>query len=358
MGRLAKAGGPAASPRKRRPSPSAFFIRKASRKLKRRLWVLGAGTERRFSYIRGDVAWGMDFGRRAFEVTGRRGGAGHPGPAPSSSSVGSVLIRTCRSEAVGFRRRRGQARVPPDLKSACDNLQPGALAPCKGGLKRSIFNVLPKCPPEGGLYQNPLSCTLSRLVPLGVEHAFLVGPAVGMRAKIVALRLEQVGRQPLLAVAVEIGERRAQGEAWRAQVRGRLHDFAQAVCALVEETAEVGVEHEVVQIGFRAKRRAYGVEEFGADDAPAFPDPRHLVQFQFVLVFLRSPAELRKALGVAGAGRDLARLLQAREEALLVARKLPRRAAADFRRCLPFFPLPGQDAGLDRGGECGHGHAE
>src|SRR3989442_13088780 len=99
MGRLAKAGGPAASPRKRRPSPSAFFIRKASRKLKRRLWVLGAGTERRFSYIRGDVAWGMDFGRRAFEVTGRRGGAGHPGPAPSSSSVGSVLIRTCRAEA-------------------------------------------------------------------------------------------------------------------------------------------------------------------------------------------------------------------------------------------------------------------
>ena len=48
------------------------------------------------------------------------------------------------------------------------------------------------------------------LQPFGVEDAGLVGPLVGVRAEIVALGLEQVGREAGAAVLVVIGQRRAE----------------------------------------------------------------------------------------------------------------------------------------------------
>ena len=43
-----------------------------------------------------------------------------------------------------------------------------------------------------------------RLHPFGVENARLVDPLVGVGAEEIALRLEQIGGKPRLAVAVEI----------------------------------------------------------------------------------------------------------------------------------------------------------
>lgn len=56
------------------------------------------------------------------------------------------------------------------------------------------------------------------LIPLGMEHAFLVDSAVSVRAKIIALRLQQVCGKSLLAVAVNVAEGIAEGGNRRAQV--------------------------------------------------------------------------------------------------------------------------------------------
>lgn len=55
-------------------------------------------------------------------------------------------------------------------------------------------------------------------VPLRVEHAFFINAAVSMSAKIIALRLQQIGREALLAVAVNVAQRVTERRDWRAQV--------------------------------------------------------------------------------------------------------------------------------------------
>ena len=75
--------------------------------------------------------------------------------------------------------------------------------------------------------------------PIGVEDAGTIDPLVGVRAKQITLRLDQVGGQRCAAVAVVIGERGAEGGCRHARVdrlgNGVLAAVAYTTCSIVRE---------------------------------------------------------------------------------------------------------------------------
>ena len=87
------------------------------------------------------------------------------------------------------------------------------------------------------------------VLPLGVDElAGRVGPLVGVGAEEIALGLDQVARQALAAVAVVVGQARAEGR--RADAVGdRLVDHAPpGILARVDLLLEVLVHQQVGQV--------------------------------------------------------------------------------------------------------------
>src|SRR5262249_32539870 len=77
-------------------------------------------------------------------------------------------------------------------------------------------------PSSAGFSMSVLPCR----APLRVEHALPVDALVGVRAEVVALGLEQVRREALAAVHVEVAERGAHRQAGDARGDGRRDDGA------------------------------------------------------------------------------------------------------------------------------------
>jgi hypothetical protein len=96
--------------------------------------------------------------------------------------------------------------------------------------------------------------TLSRLGPVDVEElaAGLVGALVGVRAEVVALGLEQVGRQAGRAVAVVVGRARAERRRGHAALGGERDDLAPVRLRLLDGLVEVRIEQQVREVGLRA----------------------------------------------------------------------------------------------------------
>src|SRR5579864_6073380 len=99
-----------------------------------------------------------------------------------------------------------------------------------------------------------------------------------MRAKIIALCLQQVCGKALLSIAVNVSKRIADGRNRVAQIGSSAHDLSQTIASFVDEVAEKGIEHQVLQVRFGLECGANGIEQFGADNATTFPDSRHLVK--------------------------------------------------------------------------------
>src|ERR1043166_8405361 len=92
--------------------------------------------------------------------------------------------------------------------------------------------------------------------PIGVEKlpARFVHPFISMRAKVVALSLQEVRGQPVAAIAVEVIQCAA--ETWRGDAElGGLHDHATPRrLALADSAAEKLVEEEVHEVRITSER--------------------------------------------------------------------------------------------------------
>ena len=112
--------------------------------------------------------------------------------------------------------------------------------------------------------------------------------AEGVGAEVVALRLEQVGRQVLCAVAVVEAERRAERRR-RDTPQSHLADHVSpAVLRLVDRLVEEVVKQEVLQVGVVAVRVGDVLEEDRPDNAPTTPHERNRRLVQLPTVFLGS----------------------------------------------------------------------
>lgn len=106
----------------------------------------------------------------------------------------------------------------------------------------------------------------------------------GVRAKVISLRLQQVGGQVLGAVAVEPGERGGEGRGGDAEEGGLGDDVAPAGLRFVDGFVEEVVEEEVLEVVVGAVGGGDVLEEDGADDAASTPHEGDggLVELPFV----------------------------------------------------------------------------
>ncbi len=94
----------------------------------------------------------------------------------------------------------------------------------------------------------------AKFEPGGVEDAWFVEPLVGVGAEVIALGLQQVGRQPGAAIAVEIGQRRRGGRNPNAQVHRRGDDLPPGRLSPLHLGLEVRGQEQVFQVSDRHRR--------------------------------------------------------------------------------------------------------
>src|SRR5512146_2978340 len=105
-----------------------------------------------------------------------------------------------------------------------------------------------------------------------------------MGAEIVPQALNEVRRQPLAPISVEIREARRYCGYRQAVSCCRTYHIAQVCLAAHGELTQDRVEEQVLQSGRILKGIAYRAQHVGADDASASPDPGHRFQVQTVTV--------------------------------------------------------------------------
>ena len=113
------------------------------------------------------------------------------------------------------------------------------------------------------------------------RHVFAL---VGVRAEIVALRLDKVGRKPCAAVRVEVSKGGRKSGRWYSEVCSRGGHRSQRFLPGIDLPAEMLIHQKVLEIGPPAERGTDGIEEGSTDNASSTPDPCHRLQVQSVLI--------------------------------------------------------------------------
>ena len=143
--------------------------------------------------------------------------------------------------------------------------------------------------------------------------------AEGVRAKVVALRLDEVRGHDLGTVSVEERERRRHGGG-RDTPCNRLRDHAApAGLRVLDGIDEESVKEQVLQVGVRAERVGNVLEEHGADDAAAAPHERDRALVEVPVVFLGGLAHEHEALCIRHDLACIQRLLEVLNELVAVA---------------------------------------
>ena len=132
-----------------------------------------------------------------------------------------------------------------------------------------------------------------------------VQPLVGVRAEIIALRLQQIRRQAVGGVAVEVTQRRSHGRSRNAVRDSRSCDLAPRGDELLHGFLEIRVEQEVTKLRIFVIRFLDLAEEDRPDDAAAAPHEGNAAIVEIPAVGLRRRAHEGVALRV---GDDLGRI--------------------------------------------------
>src|ERR1019366_1984094 len=185
-----------------------------------------------------------------------------------------------------------------------------------------------------------------------------VDALVAMRAEAIALRLQEVLREALRAVAVDVAQRGAHPERRNSQFERQAGGRPQAGGQFVDHGRELARGHEVHQIGLRGERGAHAVQDLRPDDAPAAPDLGDFVEMQVVTVLLGRFTQERKALRVPGEGGQLERVPQEIDAFLAVAGEFEFRPMQNVRREDAFLLHRRKDAGFEGGVDGRDGHAQ
>src|SRR6266540_7559758 len=149
----------------------------------------------------------------------RSANACHDSPMPLSLSR-PVKNAAAASRSVVRMRTAAASRLPDSRTLESARYASCSARQCSAGLRasRSTVTLL-------GEQKQRAIPSVGR-GPLRVEDAGLVDALVGVGAEEIALALDQVGRQPLLAIGVEVVQRRAQRRAGHSQRAGDAHGLA------------------------------------------------------------------------------------------------------------------------------------
>mmetsp|Transcript_17377 Transcript_17377/g.34074 ORF Transcript_17377/g.34074 Transcript_17377/m.34074 type:complete len:398 (+) Transcript_17377:108-1301(+) len=127
----------------------------------------------------------------------------------------------------------------------------------------------------------------------------LVSALVGVRSKVVALGLEEVGRQPCAAIAIVEGQSRAEAGGRDAVHRTRRSHVAPPVLVLVNLLHKEIVDEQARQLRVGGEGLLDLAEEGGSDDAPPPPHECDVAVVELPAHLIRRRPHQHKALSVA-----------------------------------------------------------
>ena len=162
---------------------------------------------------------------------------------------------------------------------------------------------------------------LPQLQPLAVELLIegLIHALVGVGAEIVPLGLQEVGGESLAAVAVVVGEGRAELRHRQPHLRGDDDCLPPGVLRLLGRFGKVAVEEQILQVFVLVERLFDPVQELGPNDAAAAPEHGTVAVVEGPVVFLGGRLKLDEALSVGADFGSVQGLPHGLDELLLVA---------------------------------------
>src|ERR1051326_7787016 len=136
--------------------------------------------------------------------------------------------------------------------------------------------------------------------PVGVEElaAGTVDALVRVRAEVIALGLQQIGRQTLAAVPIVERKRGGEGGNGHAGSHGHAYDTAPRWLAAIDDLMEIGVQQQVGETGIAVEGFLDLAEKSGANDAPGAPYHGDSAVVEIPVALLGSLAEQHEALRV------------------------------------------------------------
>ncbi len=111
--------------------------------------------------------------------------------------------------------------------------------------------------------------------------------AESVRAKVVALGLEEIRRQVLATITIIEAESSAEGRQWNAPQRALANNFAPAVLSVVDSLVEEVVEEQILEVRVLSVCRRDVLQEHGSNDATTAPHERNRRLVEFPAIFLR-----------------------------------------------------------------------
>src|SRR5438046_9903237 len=123
------------------------------------------------------------------------------------------------------------------------------------------------------------------LGPVGVKYARFIDPLVSMRAKEIALRLQEVCRQTSGAITVEVRQRGRKRRRRYTMFDRCRKDETPFRLRLLDGPREIAVEQKIVQRGIAPICFHDSVQKFRANDAAASPDGGNVAQVEVPFVF-------------------------------------------------------------------------
>lgn len=196
--------------------------------------------------------------------------------------------------------------------------------------------------------------------PLGVEELScgFVDAFVGVCSEEVALCLQEVSGQAFCAVAIVVGERRAEGWHSDAVSDGGADGVAPVCLRFDDDVGEERIQEEVLESGISLVRLFDAVEEVGADDATASPDGCNIAEVELPTVLISCCAELNEPLGVGDDFRGVECVAYGLDEGGAIAGEGGCGWAGQDFCGFDSLGFDGRDdAGFDGGGDGGEGDA-
>ena len=158
-----------------------------------------------------------------------------------------------------------------------------------------------------------------------------------MRAEVIALRLQEVRRQPRTAIAVEERQRRHERRHRDSRLHRLRHHAPPRSLASLDHGCKIPIQQQVAEIRFGRERSLDLAQERAADDAALAPHHGDFAVVQIPLVFLRRLAQHHEPLRVAHDLGSQQRLPDVFHEGFLVALELKLRPRQDLARRHAFF---------------------
>ncbi|MFS7992110.1 hypothetical protein Hanom_Chr12g01078411 [Helianthus anomalus] len=107
-----------------------------------------------------------------------------------------------------------------------------------------------------------------------------------MHTKAVSLSLNQISRQPLSPISVEIRKARRHTRSANTRINSQTHNSSPRRLSLDHFFSELRVHQKVSQFWVPVIRLLDAVQEYGSNDAPTFPDSRQLTELQVPSLFI------------------------------------------------------------------------